>query len=247
MKDDVIAIIPARSGSKSILDKNIAPLINYPIISYSIIAAQLANSISRIIVSTDSERYANISRAYGAEVPFIRPASISTDTSTDRDFFLHAMNWLDDNEGYVPEYFVHLRPTTPIRDPIIIDAAVKEIKANDEVTSLRSGHACPESPLKWFKKDESGYFIGLLDSYDDDPEFYNQPKEKFPPVYIPNGYVDIVKSTHVMGSDNLHGNRMIGFETEVCSEIDSREELDYIEYHLSKTDSVLLNELKLRY
>jgi len=246
MKDDVIAIIPARSGSKSILDKNITPLFDYPIISYSIIAAQLANSISRIIISTDSEKYAEISKKYGAEVPFIRPQSISADDSTDRDFFLHAMSWLKENEGHVPEYFVHLRPTTPMRDPKIIDSAIEVIRSQAESTSLRSGHISPESPLKWFEINEKGYFEGLIRN-SDDPEYYNQPKEKFPPVYIPNGYVDIVKSSHVMESENLHGKRMIGFETEACSEIDSKQELNYIEFQLGKKGSVLLDELKSRF
>ena len=78
-------------------------------------------------------------------------------------------------------------------------------------------------------------------------EYYNQPKERFDTVFIPNGYVDIVKSSHVMNSDNLHGENMIGFETKVCSEIDSIEELDYIEFQLNRDGSLLLDELNLKY
>ena len=115
--NDIIAIIPARSGSKSLMDKNIKLLSGHPLIAYSIAAAKLSKGIDRIIVSTNSEKYADIARQYGAEVPFIRPDRYSTDTSTDRDFLIHAMKWLKENEDTLPEYWVHLRPTTPLRIP----------------------------------------------------------------------------------------------------------------------------------
>ena len=115
---NIIAIIPARSGSKSVKDKNIALLSGYPLIAYSIVAAKKSELIDRIIISTDSEEYQKIALQYGAEVPFLRPTEYSTDTSTDRDFLIHAMNWLEENERQAPEYWVHLRPTTPLRDPL---------------------------------------------------------------------------------------------------------------------------------
>ena len=156
------------------------------------------------------------------------------------------MKWLEENEGSIPEYFVHLRPTTPLRDSYIIDEAINILINSSDATSLRSGHPSPESPLKWFTLNEQGFFQGLLPS-NNDLEYYNQPKERFDTVFIPNGYVDIVKSSHVMNSDNLHGENMIGFETKVCSEIDSIEELDYIEFQLNRDGSLLLDELNLKY
>ena len=121
---EVVAIIPARSGSKSVAHKNIKLLSGHPLIAYSIAAAQLSKSIGRIIVSTDSEHYAGIAKKYGAEVPFIRPAKLSEDKSGDREFLEHAMEWMAENEGFQPEYWVHLRPTTPLREPRIIDEAI---------------------------------------------------------------------------------------------------------------------------
>ncbi len=115
--NNVIAIIPARSGSKSVTDKNIKLLSGHPLIAYSIVAAKLSKEIKRVVVSTDSEEYAEIAKKYGAEVPFIRPEIYSKDSSTDRDFFIHAMNWFKDNENTLPEYWVQLRPTTPLRNP----------------------------------------------------------------------------------------------------------------------------------
>jgi N-acylneuraminate cytidylyltransferase len=235
--DSIVAIIPARSGSKSLVDKNIKYLSGHPLIAYSIVAAKLSKKIDRVIVSTDSHRYADIAKQYGAEVPFIRPDEVSSDTATDRGFLIHAMNWFEENENNVPEYWVHLRPTTPLRSVEIIDNAINEIVQDNNATSLRSGHKAPESPLKWFVK-SNRYFRGLVDGED-----YNLPKEAFEQVYIPDGFVDVVKSSFVMNSKEIHGDKMIGFESPVCTEVDSAEEFDYIQYQLDKNGSELLDHL----
>jgi len=232
---DIIAIIPARTGSKSLIDKNIKLLSGHPLIAYSIVAARLSREIDRIIVSTNSEKYADIARKYGAEVPFIRPDRYSTDTSTDRDFLIHAMEWFKDNEDDVPEYWVHLRPTTPLRKPEIIDDAINIIIDDESSTSLRSGHKAPESPLKWFVKSDK-YFKGLVDN-----ENYNLHKESFEQVYIPDGYVDIVKASYMLNHKKIHGNQMICFESPVCTEVDSTEEFDYIQFQINNNESLLLD------
>ncbi len=234
---DIVAIIPARSGSKSLVDKNIKELSGHPLIAYSIVAAKLSKKIDRVIVSTNSQEYADIARQYGAEVPFIRPDEFSTDTATDKDFLVHAMNWLEENEGRTPEYWVHLRPTTPLRDAKVVDNAIDEIMQDKSATSLRSGHKAPESPLKWFVKDNR-YFKGLVSGED-----YNLPKEAFKQVYIPDGFVDIIKSSFVMNNKEIHGDKMIGFESPVCTEVDSVEEFEYIQYQLDKNGSELLDYL----
>ena len=234
---DIVAIIPARSGSKSLVDKNIKELSGHPLIAYSIAAAKLSKKIDRVIVSTNSQEYADITRQYGAEVPFIRPDEFSTDTATDKDFLVHAMNWLEENEGRTPEYWVHLRPTTPLRGVKVVDNAIDEIMQDKSATSLRSGHKAPESPLKWFVKDNR-YFKGLVSGED-----YNLPKEAFKQVYIPDGFVDIIKSSFVMNNKEIHGDKMIGFESPVCTEVDSVEEFEYIQYQLDKNGSELLDYL----
>jgi CMP-N,N'-diacetyllegionaminic acid synthase len=233
----VIAIIPARSGSKSIIDKNIKNLSGHSLIAYSIAAAKLSKKIDRVIVSTNSQKYADIARQYGAEVPFIRPDEYSTDTATDKDFLVHAMRWLEKNEGSVPEYWVHLRPTTPLRSASIVDRAIDKIMQDKSATSLRSGHKAPESPLKWFIKKE-GYFKGLIND-----EQYNLPKEVFEQVYIPDGFVDIIKYSFIMNGEKIHGDKMIGFESPVCTEVDSMEEFEYTQYQLDRNGSELLDYL----
>lgn len=244
MKAGVVAIIPARSGSKSIKDKNLAALGGYPLIAYSIAASKLAKQIDRVLISTDSEHYAEIARRYGAEVPFLRPAEFSGDASTDRDFMLHAMQWVQAHEGHIPEYWVHLRPTTPLRDPAHLDTAIQTLVNRPEATALRSAHVSPESPFKWFRRNEAGFLTALVTD-DTSLDKFNLPRQSYPQVYIPDGYVDIVKSSFVMASGLFHGDKVLGFESPYCTEVDSIEELELLEFQLRKQGSPLLDYLKL--
>ena len=195
MNQNIIAIIPARSGSKGVPDKNIKLLGRYPLIAYSIAAAKLAG-IPRVIVSTDSEQYAEFAKRYGAEVPFLRPVELSEDNSTDYELMLHAMTWLSREEGEIAEFWVHLRPTTPLRVQKILKHAMICSQVHQEAHSHRSAHQAPESPFKWFLRDQAGFFEGLRD--DLTPEKVNLPRQSFPTVYVPNGYIDIVRSSRVL-------------------------------------------------
>jgi CMP-N,N'-diacetyllegionaminic acid synthase len=242
---NIAAIIPARGGSKGVSGKNIRLLGGYPLIAYSVVAAKLSAKIGRIIVSTDSEGIAEISREYGAETPFLRPAALARDTSPDKDFMLHAIHWLRNNEGLVPDYFVHLRPTTPLRNIQIIDRAVRTIINNPAASSLRSMHLAPESPFKWFQIDEQGYCRGFLAGLDN--EVLNNPRQGFPKVYIPNGYVDVLKTAFITGSGRLYGNQMIGFVTPCCTEVDTVNDFDFLEYDLTRNGNGLWDYLKRYY
>ena len=242
MNKNVVAIIPARSGSKSIRDKNLAQLNGYPLLAYSIIAAKLSKHISRVILSTDSEAYAELGKRYGAEAPLLRPADLSGDRSTDRDFMIHAMQWCRDNEGFVPEYWVHLRPTTPLRDPQKIDDAIEQIMSADDATALRSAHLCAESPFKWFRRTTDGKLVALTTD-DTSLDRFNLPRQAYPDVYIPDGYVDIVRASFVMNTDLFHGNRVLGYCSPTCTEVDSAEELEHLAYQIEKKGSPLLQHL----
>ena len=236
----MIAIIPARSGSKGVPGKNIKLLGGIPLFAFSIIAAKMMPSVSRVIVSTDSEEYAQIAIEYGAEVPFLRPNEISGDKSTDFDLFLHALNWFNKNENLIPEYILHLRPTTPLRNPQIMDEAVKLFFENKNLaSSLRSGHSAPESPYKWFLKDDNNYFKGLRD--DLTPEKVNLPRQSFPSVYIPDGYIDILKSSVILDSGTLHGDKMLVFESPFCVEVDTKDDFEYLEFQIEKEGSSIIN------
>ena len=162
--------------------------------AYSIAAAKLTPGIQRVIVSTDSVHYAKLAKRYGAEIPFLRPKELSMDNSTDYDFMSHAVSWFDQHSDRSPEYWVHLRPTTPLRDPSIITDAISVFQSRDEATSLRSGHLSPESPFKWLRKNKEGFLTNLIGD-DTNLDKYNGPRQNFPEVLIPNGYVDILKSS----------------------------------------------------
>ena len=123
-KQKIIAIIPARGNSKSIPRKNIREFAGYPLIAYSLTAAHRSHFINRIIVSTDNEEIANVSRGYGAEVPFMRPAELALDDTTDYPVFKHALQWLATNENYHPDFVVHLRATSPLYPKQLIDNAI---------------------------------------------------------------------------------------------------------------------------
>ena len=238
----IIAIIPARGGSKSIPKKNIIDLGGFPLIAYSIVAAKMSKLISRVIVSTDSKEIAEISKKYGAEVPFLRPAEFATDTSGDFEVFKHAMDWMKQNEGYLPEYWVHLRPTTPLRDPELVDKGIEEILKQPEATSLRSGHELRESPHKCFMI-ENGFFVGLFPE-DKRPEYYNLPRQSFPPVYQPDGYVDIWKTKIIMDTGMLHGPKILAFIAPGAGELDSLKDLEFVRFNLNKGHYKIYEYLK---
>jgi CMP-N,N'-diacetyllegionaminic acid synthase len=243
MSVEAIAIIPARSGSKSVRDKNIVTLGGFPLLAFSIVVAHLSKRVTRVILSTDSEEYAEIGRKFGAEVPFLRPAELSTDTATDRDFMFHAMNWILSHEEDVPEFWVHLRPTTPLREARHMDEAVDLLAKNPNATALRSAHVAPESPFKWFRRNNEGYLMSLT-SENTSLDQFNLPRQAFPDVYIPDGYVDVIRSSFVLGGSSFHGDKVLGYESPPCTEVDSAEELDRLEFQLQKQESDLLEYLK---
>jgi CMP-N,N'-diacetyllegionaminic acid synthase len=121
----IVAIIGARSGSKGMRGKNICPLFGKPLLAWPIEIAKKSKYINRIILSTDSEEYADIGREYGAETPFLRPAYLAADTSVVFEFMEHALEWLEEHEGYVPDLVVYICPTTPLLDPADIDEGIK--------------------------------------------------------------------------------------------------------------------------
>jgi CMP-N-acetylneuraminic acid synthetase len=233
-----IAIIPARGGSKGIQHKNIVKLNEHPVIAYSIAAAKACSQISRVIVSTDSHQIADIAKYYGAEVPFMRPAEYATDTSTDREFLLHALNWLSEHEDVQPDLLVHLRATTPLRDPRVIDEAVALFSNSPKATSLRSAHMASKTPYKWFEMDENGFFQGIR-PLDMRPEYYNLPRQMFPAVYDPNGYVDILRPSQILDSESVHGEFILGFITPFCHEIDEPGDLLFMNYLAEKNTALL--------
>ena len=234
---DIVAVIPARSGSKGVPDKNIKLLAGRPLLAYSIAAARLAINIQRIIVSTDSEHYAYIAREYGAEVPFLRPVEISGDNSTDYEWIKHTLDWMQKEEGFIPSYLVHLRPTTPLREPIYIEEAINRLMQDNSATALRSSHEMIQSSYKTLEI-EGGYYkcigTGSLDL-----DEANRPRQEFKKTYDPNGYVDVYKSRYIVENGKILGDRVLAYITPRIAEVDTLEEFDFLEYQVYKNPTLV--------
>jgi CMP-N,N'-diacetyllegionaminic acid synthase len=206
----IIAVIPARSGSKSIPQKNIRSFLGIPLLAHSILAAQKCRRIDRIIVSTDSKEIAEIAKEYGAEVPFLRPAEISRDDTPDLPVFLHCLQWLR-NQSEAPELFLHLRPTSPVRKVTDIIRAIELLEENPEADSVRSISEPNQNPYKMWKIGEK-YLLPLIEDsalkvrFQQEP--YNLGRQLLPSVYWQNGYLDITRSK-TLDSSSMTGKNIL--------------------------------------
>jgi len=206
----VLALIPARAGSKSIPRKNVREVAGVPLIVHSIRHAQASQRITRIVVTTDGQEIADVARAAGAEVPFFRPAELSQDLSPDLDFVRHALEWLRDNEGYVPDMVVQLRPTTPLRDVRLIDKAIDDFAANPAADSLRAVVGACFTPYKMWLRRGDGFLQPLM-SLPDIPEQYNEARQRLPEVFQQDGFIDIVRPRTVFEQNSLTGRNIMPF------------------------------------
>tara|TARA_A100001388_G_C28693293_1_gene462396 strand:+ start:146 stop:835 length:690 start_codon:yes stop_codon:yes gene_type:complete len=227
---EVWAIIPARSGSKGVKNKNIRNLGGKPLLVHSIEIALKSNLISRVILDTDSINYQDIGKKAGAETPFLRPSEISGDNATDHDLFKHLYNFFSDRS---PDIWVHLRPTTPIRDLGVVENGINLFLEDNESSSLRSVHKCSESPFKWFLKDKNNYAEPIVSNFE--LKDTNNPRQKLPKVYVPNGYLDLIKTDQI-SSNSLHGEKIKLYETPVSHEIDTLEDLEFLEFLIGKNN-----------
>lgn len=230
---NVLAVIPARAGSKSVPHKNIREIGGKPMLAHSIAHAQESKHINRIIVSTDSVTYADIAKQYGAEVPFLRPAEYATDTSLDYDVFYHALTWLKEQENYVPDVVVQLRPTYPIRNVKDIDAMIEMLMENPEADSVRSMSKATEIPYKmWLvqsEKDASNSHSGLgrvKPLLTDIEECYNMPRQALPQAYYQNACIDVFRADVVLEQHSMSGKVILGYEMTENYDIDTEEDFN---------------------
>lgn len=244
-KKKIIAIIPARGGSKGLPKKNIIDLGDHPLIAYSIAVAKLSKFIDRIIVTTDNKEIAQIAKKYGAEVPFLRPKKFATDNAKDIGFINHAIRWFKRNENFHPDYLVLLRPTTPLRNFRIIDNAISEIIKDKKATALRSGHFFESPAYKLFRKKRNyAEFFGKK-TFKSGAEYLDFPRQKLPVTYKTNGYVDIFLPKTIKETGILHGKKIRTFITDEVADIDSLGDLDFAKQILrNKEYSSLINLLK---
>lgn len=221
---EILALIPARGGSKGVPRKNIKLLAGKPLISWTIESAQQATSVSRIVVSTDDAEIADVAKVGGAEVPFLRPAEFARDQSTDFPVYQHALSWLQAKQGYLPDIVAWLRPTAPLRSGEDIDSAVAQLIATG-ADWVRSVCLVEHHPYWMFdlEGDRLQPFIPGVNIAD-----YLR-RQLLPPAYRLNGVVDVTWATTIMEKELLYGGDVRGYVMPNNRSVDIDTEIDFIE------------------
>ncbi|MBI3951346.1 MAG: acylneuraminate cytidylyltransferase family protein [Acidobacteria bacterium] len=232
--NQVLALIPARGGSKGIPRKNLMVLAGKPLIAYSILQARSSQRINRVIVSTEDEEVAEVARQWGAEVPFMRPIELAQDLSPDIDVFRHALIWLSEHEGYVPELTVHLRPTGPVRLVEVIDRAIDLLASHPDADAVRSVSMALQTPYKMWRIGSDGYLEPVM-RIEGVSDCQSLPRQQLPPVYWQNGYVDVIRPRAILEKNSMWGDRAIPFIVdEPLFELDYPENIPAIEEALQR-------------
>ena len=204
-RPEVLAVIPARGGSKGIPRKNIKDFSGFPLIAYSIAAAKQSQLVTRVIVSTDDAEIAEIARQWGAETPFLRPEEFARDNTLDLPVLQHGLDWLAENEDYHPEMVVWLRPTSPIRPSDCVDDAIQLLLDHPEADSVRGVIPAGQNPFKmWTVDAESGALNPLL-KVEGVAEPYNAPRQILPDAYWQTGHIDAIWTKTVLDKHSMTG------------------------------------------
>jgi len=202
----ILALIPARGGSKGIPRKNIKDFAGYPLIAWSIAAGLQAHTVNRVIVSTDDAEIASVAREYGAEAPFLRPPELAQDRTTDLPVFEHALKWLEDIEGYKPDIVIQLRPTSPIRPKDCVDSAVKILMEQADADCVRGVVTAGQNPYKMWRFNGYDKPMKPLLEVEGIAEPYNAPRQILPPVYWQTGHIDVIRTSTITRKHSLTGN-----------------------------------------
>jgi CMP-N,N'-diacetyllegionaminic acid synthase len=202
----ILGVITARSGSKSLKNKNIKKFLKHPLLAHSIYQSLNSKLINKTIVSTDSEKYAKISKNYGAEIPFIRPKRLAKDKTEDIEVFLDLLKKLE-KIGYKPDYIVHLRPTSPLRKISDIDKSIKVLIKNKDCDSVRSVNLSKKNLFKsWFMQK------GLIKPIYQGKtlkEPWNKGRQYLPKTFTHNGNIDVIKYKTIKKLRSMTGKKTI--------------------------------------
>jgi len=233
--ESVLAIVPARGGSKRVLNKNLRLLGGKPLLAYPIEVARASPRIGRVLVSTDDDRIAEAGRRAGADVPFLRPAELAQDSSGDREVLVHALGWLAEHEGYHPELVIWMRCTTPFKTTMDIDRLLRRWAETgaDSVRSMTrvSGVHHPY----WMYREVSGRAEPIVPG-EDARKYYQS--QLLPPVYRLNGVLDGVSAAVALKHPDLWGDNtaLIEIPDERAVDIDTELDLKWAEFLLRERD-----------
>lgn len=227
----MLAIIPARGGSKGLPGKNIKLLNRKPLIAYTIEAALRSKEVTRVIVSTDDEEIAKIAKEYGAEIPFLRPAHLASDKTLSIDVYEYTIQKLEEDENIIIENFIILQPTSPLRTSEDIDSAIKLFKENNAFSVISF---CQEHhPISWHKyvednnKIESIFEVNLLNRQDNKPTFF------------PNGAI-YVFDKEVIETRNYYSENTYAYimKRNYSVDIDTIEDFEYASYLINNLSAL---------
>lgn len=227
---NILAIIPARGGSKGIPRKNIRLFAGYPLIAWSIAAAKQSEWVTRVIVSTDDEEIAAVAREWGAETPFLRPAELAQDKTTDLPVFVHALKWLEDVEGYRPDAVVQLRPTSPIRPHSMVDDAIRILLDHKDAECVRGVVPAGQNPFKMWRFQGEDKPLNQLLEVPGIPEPYNAPRQILPSVYWQTGHIDVIRTTTISEKKSLTGNVIYPLVIDPKYTVDIDTPADWVKY-----------------
>lgn len=237
---EILAVIPARGGSKGLPGKNTRLLNGTPLIGYSIAAAKKSELTTRVICTTDSEEIANIACDLGAEIPFLRPKELAADNSTDLEAFIHLLEWCAENENYIPDIVVQLRPTSPLRPIGFVDSGIRKLLSDSSLDSLRTVRPAPITPYKMWTIKEGADVLEPLLRVDGIPEPYNAPRQILPEVWWQAGLLDVFRTETVTMQRSMSGKNIsyIKVRSEYAIDIDTIEDFELAEKLVKQLECV---------
>jgi N-acylneuraminate cytidylyltransferase len=232
-EERVLAVVPARGGSKSIPRKNVRPLGGHPLLAWSIAAALAAREVSDVLVSTDDEEIAETARDYGAAVPFLRPASLAQDDTPDLPVFEHALLWLERHRGDRPGIVVQVRPTSPLRPPGLLDEGVRLLARDPGAHALRAVTMPSQNPYKMWTL-AGRYLAPLFPLTQEEP--WNMPRQQLPVTFWQTGHLDIARRDTILRDRSMTGQRVVPLVVEpaYAVDIDTEEHWAFAEWLVAK-------------
>jgi len=205
---EVLALIPARGGSKGVPRKNIRPLAGKPLIAWAVAAARAAPSVTRVVVDTEDAEIRDVARTYGAEAPYVRPRELAEDLSTTLDVVLHSLAWFKEHESYVPDAVLLLPPTAPLVLPADIEAGIAALARDPAADSVRPIVSSPKHPYKCLRIEEGYLKPFLSEAVTGYAEPYDMPRQLFPDAYVYSGLFQVVRRNTLLERHSLSGERM---------------------------------------
>lgn len=223
----VLGVVGARSGSRSIPHKNIQLLCGKPLMAWIIEAAKASKYVSRLILSTDSQEYAEVGKKYGAEIPFLRPTELAKDSVPDFDFLYHAATWMRDNAGFQADIILRLPPTTPLCKPESIDACIELLINNPEANSSRTVTIASKHPYKLWRTEGKYLKPFLSEEYTGLKDAHNLPRQSFPAAF---SHVDVIalRWDTLVNKKAMAGDKILFHEIPRSDAIDIDTEIDFM-------------------